>query len=304
MHVAVAIVGYNNLADIMRCLTALQDTTFPDFEVIICENGGADAYAKLLEALPTRLSAGQAVRCVRSDVNVGFAGGVNRCLRESPQAQAWWVLNPDTAPDPQALGAMVKRLEAGDCDAVGCTLYLPDGRVQSHGGLWQSWLARSVSIGLGTSRFAPADGAAVEATQTYLNGAAMLISQRFWRTVGPMREDYFLYAEEVEWFIRARALGLRLGFAADAQVLHEQGTTTGAGGQTGQRSRLSVYLTHRNEMLLTRDCFPMRFPIVAAAALAVIVASYGKRRAWRQLGYGVHGWIAGVVGQRGRPQWA
>ena len=303
MHIAVAVVGFRNLDDISRCLAALEHSTFQDFEVVICENGGSTAYLRLTEALPSRLPGGQPVRCVMAPGNMGFAAGVNRCIEESEDADAWWVLNPDTQPDSDALGAVVARLEAGDCDAVGCTLYFPDGRVQSHGGRWQSWLARSVSIGLGSSVKTAPNADAIEANQNYLNGAAMLVSQRFWRQVGPMREDYFLYAEEVEWFMRARAQGLRLGFALGARVLHEQGTTTGAGRKASLRSRLSVYLTHRNEMLLTCDHFALRLPIAAAAALAVIVLSYGKKRAWRQLSYGLSGWFAGLTGERGRPSW-
>lgn len=88
------------------------------------------------------------MRAVLADGNLGFAGGVNVCLRETPDAGAWWVLNPDTSPPPVAMAALVERLSAGDRDAVG-PLYLDNGTVQSYGGLWQGWIARPVSIGHG-----------------------------------------------------------------------------------------------------------------------------------------------------------
>jgi len=38
-------------------------------------------------------------------------------------------------------------LAAGDCEAVGCTVYLPGGTVQSYGGRWQANLGRAVRAG-------------------------------------------------------------------------------------------------------------------------------------------------------------
>ncbi len=301
--VAVAIVGYRNPDDVLRCLAALAQATWTDFEVVICENGGAVALSELQARAPAALARGQRVRILSAGANLGFAGGVNVCLRASPAAQAWWVLNPDTAPHPDALRAKMDRLQRGDCDAVGCTLYRADGTVQSHGGRWRPWLARAESIGIGEQVAAPPDPQAIERSQAYLNGAAMLMTRRFVETVGLMREDYFLYCEEVEWCLRGRRKGLRLGYAPGAKVLHLQGTTTGAGEQMRSRPRMPIHLGERNRVLLTRDLFPGRLAVAAPAALATLILRYGRRRAWRQLGWGIAGWWAGVVGERGAPDW-
>jgi hypothetical protein len=127
----------------------------------------------------------------------------------------------------------------------------------------------------------------------------MLVSRRFVETAGPMREDYFLYCEEVEWCLRAQRAGLTLGFAPGALVLHHQGTTTGNTAAIAEKTRAPVYLNERNKVLLTRDLYPVRLPLVALATLAVTLARFAKRRAWRQLGYAFDGWKAGVAGQRG-----
>ena len=303
MHVAVAIVGFRNEGDIVRCLSALKNSIHSDFEIVICENGGPEAYARLTAAIPAALPGGQSVRAVLASGNLGFAGGVNVCLRETPGADAWWVLNPDTVPEPQALAALVEKLGDGTCEAAGGPLCLPGGVIQSYGGVWQAWLARPVSIGHSNRRDAGVDPATIERRQTYLNGASMLVGRRFLETVGPMREDYFLYCEEVEWCLHATAKGLRLGFAPNAWVLHYQGTTTGAGGEASGRSRLSVYLGERNKVLTTRDRFPARLPIAAPASLAIHAWRFAKRGAWAQFGYGLAGWWAGLRGERGVPTW-
>ena len=303
MHVAVAIVGFRNPEDIVRCLAALGASSHEDFEVVICENGGPQAHARLTAAIPAALAGGQGVRAVLAPGNLGYAGGVNLCLREAPAADAWWVLNPDTIPGSGALAALVEKLMDGSCEAVGGPLYLASGTVQSYGGVWQAWLARPISIGNGAAQDATVDPAAIERTQNYLNGASMLIGRRFLETVGPMREDYFLYCEEVEWCLRATAQGMRLGFAPNAAVLHYQGTTTGAGGHAAGRSRLSVYLGERNKILTTRDRYPRRLPLAALAVLAAHVWRFARLGAWAQFGYGLAGWWAGLRDRRGVPDW-
>lgn len=303
MHVAVAIVGFRNPDDIERCLAALAVSTHADFEVIICENGGRRAFEAISSTTPRSLPGGQAVRIVEAPGNVGFAGGVNICLAETPDAEAWWVLNPDTQPQPGALGAKVAVLKGGACDAVGCTLYRSNHKVQSYGGVWRSWLARAESIGMGRDLSAPIDGASVVDRQNYLNGAAMLLGRRFVEAAGPMREDYFLYCEEVEWCLRAKAKGLTLGFAPGALVLHAQGTTTGAGADLAKAPPLPIFLSVRNAMLVTRDCYPGQIAVALPTMALRLLLRYGRAGAWAQLGYALRGLAAGLRNERGPPRW-
>lgn len=303
MHVSIAIVGFRNVHDIERCVEALGRSTYPDFEVVICENGGPAAFRDLAAALPSKLPGGQAVRLVEAPGNLGYAGGVNLAISQALDADAWWVLNPDTQPEPDAMAACVRRLQAGDCEAVGCTIQFPDGRVQSHGGLWQAALGRAVSIGYGSDGSARPEPRSIERTQSYLNGACMMVGRRFVERVGLMREDYFLYCEEVEWFLRGLGLGMRLGFAPDARVLHEAGTTTGSGQAFRNMPKTPVFLNERNRILVTRDVYPMLVPVVALTAFAMTFARFARRGAWRQLGYALQGWAAGLAGERGPPRW-
>jgi GT2 family glycosyltransferase len=303
LHIAVAVVSFRNPQDIVLCLSALSKSTYADFEVVICENGGSDAFDQLMTVVPDALPGGQKVRAVLSSSNLGYAGGVNRCLAEAPGADAWWVLNPDTEPHPTAMAELAARLAVGDCDAVGCTVNLPDGTVQSYGGRWRPWMAHPVSLGHGAPQGETVDAAEIERRQSYLNGACMLIGRRFLETVGPMHEEYFLYCEEVDWCLRAIQAGLKLGFAPKAVVLHHQGTSTGNTQDIRSKTRAPVYLNERNKMVMSRDLFPGRFPISATMAFLIIFMRFARRRAWKQLGYALDGWAAGLRGERGAPAW-
>jgi GT2 family glycosyltransferase len=304
LRVAVCIVSYHSAADVVRCLEGLSNSTWRDFEVVVCENGDREAFQSLAAKLPERLPQGQAVRALSAERNLGYAGGVNLCINNSRDADAWWILNPDTYPSRGALAALVERLQRGDCDAAGNTLHLPDGRVQSHGGLWRRFMARAVSIGYGAAVGDAPDPAGIESVQNYLNGASMLVSRRFVDVAGLMDESYFLYCEEVEWCLRARARGLRLGFAPGGLVLHERGTSTGNSVDLKTRSKLVVYLDERNRLILTRDLYPALLPVAAAAALVLLLLRFARGHAWRQLGYALQGWAAGLLNRRGPPSWS
>ncbi len=303
MRIAVCIVSFRDPALIMRCLSALARSSYLCFEVVICENGGPLALERLGAMLPTSLPNGQPVTLLRQTDNLGYAGGVNACMASRPAARGWWVLNPDTRVEPAALGALVARLERGDCDAVGGVLYHPDGRVQAYGGRWRAWLARATSIGMGVPADAPVDASTVERRANYLLGACMLISPRFLEIAGPMRDDYFLYAEEIEWCLRAQARGMRLGFAPGARICHGQGGTTGSADALHTRPRLPIYLDERNRLHVVRDTTPGRLPIVAGLTLLLAWARFGRRGAMRQWRDARAGWRAGIRNERGAPSW-
>lgn len=299
--VSVCIVGFHNAEEIAGCLTALAQSTYPDFEVVICENGGEHAFRKLKAALPETLPGGQKVECLLAPGNLGYAGGVNLAMRARPDAAAWWVVNPDTAPDAGALAALVERLRRGDCHMVGGVLHDASGRVQAYGGHWRYWLARAVSIGMGARVSDPVNPAAIEAQMNYVLGASMLVDRHFIESVGLMRDEYFLYCEEVEWGLRARKMGVKLGFAPDARVRHDQGSTTGSAGAIKGRNRLPIYMDERNKLHVVRDISAWRLPVAAVATLALLSLRYGARGAWKQWGYALSGWWAGIRGERGVP---
>lgn len=300
---AVCIVGFRNTDDIVDCLDALAFQTYTNFSVVICENGGHMSFAELQQVVLDR--AGQELRvCVIADhSNPGYAGGVNHCIAAAPEADYFWILNPDTKPEREALAALVAAADVGGFDAVGGVVYLPDGTVKTCGGVWHPLLAYSRSIALGgkLSELPPASDVATRLS--FISGASLLCSRQFVEVTGPMIEDYFLYGEEVEWCLRARSKGMRLGYTPLALVLHKQGTTTGTNRGLADRGRLPVYCDERNRILTLRDTTPILLVPGAIGALATIFFAYGKRRAWRQMRVALGAWLDGVRNKRGKPDW-
>lgn len=303
VHVAVVIVGYNNPEDISRCVASLQESTYGDFEIVICENGSETSFAALQSAIPAVLPGGQSVRLVKAPGNGGYASGINIAMAESSGVDAWWILNPDTEASPIAMAALVACILRG-YDAAGGPIHFPGGEIQSFGGRWLNWQAKAVSLGYGMPKGSRPDPAEIERTQNFLSGASMFVSRKFLQATGPMAEYFFLYCEEAEWFLRGISRGMRLGFAPDAVIVHHQGTTTGYSKSLRSRSCRAIFLDERNKMVLTRERYPARLPVVALLALGRLVGRYGRAGAFRQIAFGISGWFMGLCGQRGIPRWA
>ena len=299
MHVVVCIVAFRNPGDVAACLDAVGQSAHRDFEVVIAENGGDAAHADTVRRFMGTLPGGQSVSVLPDEGNTGYAGGNNLCIAARPDADLWWILNPDTRIAPDAMGLLADHLARGKSDAVGGAVLSSSGLVQSYGGEWTTVLARARSIGRG-ERPDPARRINPEEID-YISGASLMLTPHFLAVAGPMREDYFLYGEEVEWCLRAKLRGLTLGVEPRAVIAHAQGTTTGDGGTFGAKPWLPVYLDQRNKLLILRDYAPALLPVGAIGALAMLTGRAAKNCAWRQLGYGLSGWFSGLLGKRGVP---
>jgi N-acetylglucosaminyl-diphospho-decaprenol L-rhamnosyltransferase len=335
-QVAVLIVGFRNSADIRGCLAALSGAGIdPNFDVFICENGGEDAYRRLIHELVEGRGPCLAVeqrgksceletsrfldvrhlrfRARSSNVwvgcaneNLGYAGGINAWLDQVLNISGWkgiWILNPDTEPEPCALAALVERAETGRKGMVGSTI-LEAGRsdqVRFRGGLhWQKFAARSIAIGLGEHLDAPHDLLAIEAAMDSPSGASMYVTRRCIEQIGLMDESYFLFFEDLDWGVRAKASGL--GYASESIVGHKRGTTTGSARDFAGMSRLSVYLQHRNGIHFVRRHFPWALPVRVLVSLLYAVR-FLLGRAPNNFLATLEGVWAGLKGELGRPSW-
>jgi GT2 family glycosyltransferase len=160
-RVVIAIVATDEAKNLVGCLGSLRSSVYREFSVVICENGGHDAFDRDVQGLSKvpgmaeaeaeaddRLGAAEGrrfhlgddrrvVRLLRSRENRGYSGGVNFCIAAA--GTDWdfiWVLNPDTFPEPDSIGALVRRQAEGGYGIVGSKIvFAANGRVQLWGGL-------------------------------------------------------------------------------------------------------------------------------------------------------------------------
>jgi N-acetylglucosaminyl-diphospho-decaprenol L-rhamnosyltransferase len=325
-RVVIAIVATDEAKHIIGCLKSLDRSLYRDFGVVICENGGHDAFERDIQevakipdvaAAPDggTVRAGQAesrrfylgadkrpVTILRSRENRGYAGGVNACIANA--GEGWdfiWVLNPDTFPEPDALGALVRRQGEGGYGMVGSRMvFVSNGRVQLWGGMtYWPLLGRCRSLGVNQSVDVTPNVDEVEANLDVIAGCSMFASKEYIQNVGGMDEDFFVYHEDTEWSLRRGSH--RLGYAHDSIVRHLAGATSGSGGPRPKRSRFNIHLTERNRVLLAKKRHPAAWPAFALVALLQTFEHLLRFRSTRSLKFALGGWWAGVTGETGMP---
>ena len=198
---------------------------------------------------------------------------------------------------------MLTELEDGKYDAVGGVICTSDGVIKTCGGGWRVQTGYVSALAHGRTLASLPSKSEIEPQLAFISGANMLVTRRFIEMTGRMREDYFLYAEEVEWCLRASRMGLRLGYSPKALIEHEQGTATGSVAPHRRRPRLPIYLDTRNRVLTVRDTQPAWLISAGPAILASVTLRYLARGAVRQFGYALAGWMAGLRNERGKPAW-
>jgi GT2 family glycosyltransferase len=110
-----------------------------------------------------------------------------------------------------------------------------------------------------------------------VNGASMFVSRAFLTEVGLMKEDYFLYWEEIEWAMRADGR-FKLGYAPKSIVYHKVGASIGTKDE-GESSPISDYYMHRNQIWFCWEYSKISLPFVifTVARAAVRYLRAGKR---------------------------
>src|SRR5262249_9811524 len=135
---------------------------------------------------------GQAVQIYCAKDNLGYAGGINVTIRQLGRLKEWsglWILNPDTEPDPNSLGAPIERARQGHYGLASSRLVLKStGRVQSYGGRCRPLLARGLDIGRDASLSAVPDIDQTERSMSYVSGAALFATREYVESVGQMDE--------------------------------------------------------------------------------------------------------------------
>lgn len=240
--VAVIVLNWKGLADTCECLHALQTVTYPNYRIIVVDNGsGGDDVRVLQERF------GDSVHIIENDRNYGFGGGCNIGMT---YAFDWGVdyvllLNNDTVVDPAFLSGLMRAAEqfpeaAAFCPRI-CHYHRPR-LLRSTGGRVNPWTGMAWQVGHGR----PDDGGydSVE-ERDYVDHACMLIRRSALERVGLLDEDYFAYWEETDWCDRAWEAGMKSYYVPSARIWQKS-----AGSFTHPADR--NFLFRRNAFLFLR----------------------------------------------------
>lgn len=235
--VSIVVLNYNTREELRSCLQAVAREGSTDLagqdgrlsaELWVVDNASSDRSAEMVEEqFPW-------ARLVRSPRNGGFAFGNNLVL---PRTSGRYVLllNPDTSPDPGAIGTLVEDLERHpEAAASGPKLLRPDGTI--HLACRRSFPTPPVAFYrlTGLSRRFPRSRRFGRYNLTFLDpdlatevdsvcGACMLVRREAIDQVGLLDERFFMYGEDLDWCLRMQRAGWRVRYQPGAVVRHLHG---------------------------------------------------------------------------------
>lgn len=238
-RLSIITINYNGLAD--TC--ALIDTIpFNDesLEVIVVDNASKEDEAAIIAQRYPQ------VRVVRSQQNLGFAGGNNLGI-QAARGRYLFLINNDTIFRDFNVQPLIDRLELSSTIGMLCPkirFAWGDNPIQYTGYTPLSRITmRNRSIGFGETDHGQYDTAHIT---PYAHGAAMLVKREVIEKAGMMPECYFLYYEELDWSMMIRRAGYDIWYDPACTIFHKESQST------GQNSPLRTYYITRNRLLFVQ----------------------------------------------------
>jgi N-acetylglucosaminyl-diphospho-decaprenol L-rhamnosyltransferase len=247
MPISVVVVSYNVTPLLRRALESVRDAA----EIIVVDNASPDDCGEVV-----RREFPWAKLIVRAD-NGGFAVAANEGVHAASHDLVL-IMNPDACLPADALGDMVQIMKQRSRAAVvGFRQVDEAGRFQLSIGPPPSllldfarklvqlqldkgapWLERGLDLALHSARRVP-----------WVSGAAMLVRREVFTALGGFDERFFLYFEDIDLCLRARAAGHEVWFDPRLTVSHARGasarTARGLASRAYRESQLYFWGKHR-----------------------------------------------------------
>ena len=224
---SVVILNHNSGRMLLDCLDSLFGDALPEIaEVIIPDNASTDNSLELAEA-----KWGARVRIIRNGANRGFAWGNNIGMRAST-GNLVCLLNPDTTLHPGAMSTLVSFLDHHpQAGIVGPKVLNSDGSFQLSAKRSILDPFDAISRALLLSKLFPRSPRFARYNLTYLDpdvtqqvdastGCCMMVRRELIESVGMLDEEFFIYCEDVDWFLRAKKAGWQVWYVASAVIEH------------------------------------------------------------------------------------
>jgi GT2 family glycosyltransferase len=212
----------------LRCLATVADAIAgTPAEVIVVDDGSGDGTAEAVAKQFPR------TQVVRHETSRGFTASANAGLRLATQP-LMMLLNSDTEVSRGALDALAGAFAAdARLGIAGAQLLYPDGSGQWSGGGaptlgWlfaeSSGIPRVLARVPGYRAVRPLIAAANREVD-WVTGAALAMRREVWTDAGPFDETFRIYAQDLDFCLRARDRGWAVRVIAGSRIVHLHGAT-------------------------------------------------------------------------------
>lgn len=226
LDLSIVIVNWNTRDLLRDCLRSVYDSEGDfAFETVVVDNCSDDGSAAMVrDEFPH-------VHLIESDINGGYAYANNLGLRHV-QARYYLLLNPDTLLPSNALRDMLAFMEAyPEAGMAGPKLVMANGELDLACRRSFPTPENSFYKLFGLSRLFPKSKRFGQYNLTYLDpdemaevdsvvGAFMIVRREVIEQVGLLDEQYFMYAEDLDWALRAKQARWKVYYYPRVTVLH------------------------------------------------------------------------------------
>ncbi len=241
--VSIITINYNESGVTLEMLESLKNLRYKNVEVIVVDNASPNDNPDVIkENFPE-------VHLIKSDKNLGFAGGNNLGVQEA-RGDYLLFINNDTIVPENCIAPLVETFEKDP--SIGMVspkikFHWDDTLIQYAGYTpMNHWTIRNNSIGYHQKDNGDYDQPMETAS---IHGAAMMVPRRIIDEVGLMTEIYFLYYEEHDWAEMVKRAGYKVYYQPRSYILHKESLST------GKFSPLKTYYISRNRILFARRNF-------------------------------------------------
>jgi GT2 family glycosyltransferase len=273
--VSIITVNYNQPAITEALLNSItQHNAYGALEVIVVDNGSTpNPVPEWKEKYPK-------TSFIRSDINLGFAGGNNVGITAATGDYLFLVNN-----DTEFTTGLVERLAAtlDENPLVGIVspkiryYHQPDTLQYAGFTKMNYYTARNSCVG----QFEKDNGQYdhVVGETGFIHGAAMMVRREAIDKAGVMPENYFLYYEEMDWCERIKRAGYSVWVDMKALIYHKESVSVGS------KSPLKEYFMNRNRILFVRRNSPLSariafWPYYLFCVVSRNMLSYARNRQW------------------------
>ena len=244
MKVSIVTVNFNQPKVTEELLATIPLTD--DIEVIVVDNGSNSNISTEWQSNYPE------VKFIRSEQNLGFAGGNNLGIKNAT-GDYLFLVNNDTEFTADLVAKLVSVFDKNP--SVG--ILSPQIKYYSNKSLIQYagytamnyYTCRNSCIGLRETDNGQYDN--ITAPTSYCHGAAMMVRREAIEKAGTMNENFFLYYEEVDWCEHIKKAGYEAWVCTDALIYHKESVSV------GKKSKLKEYFMNRNRILFIRRNAPL-----------------------------------------------
>jgi len=260
-NVSIITVNFNQSFVTEQLLASIDKTNnYPNIEIIVVDNGSK------VNDVPGWIEKYPGIKFIRSEINLGFAGGNNLGIKDATGEYLFFV-NNDTEFTDNLIQTLVDILnnnpQVGMVSPKIRYFDQPDTLQYVGFTAMNYYTARNYCIG----QFEVDRGQYDDKTgpTAYAHGAAMMVKKEAIDKAGLMAENFFLYYEEMDWCDHIKKTGYQIWVEPRALIYHKESVSV------GRASGLKEYFMNRNRILFIRRNAPLQARLVFYVYFVCIV---------------------------------